>query len=144
MIKKAIKYSITLILAFYSIEVCYSQTRIETLDSNEKYVFYPDEKPPVFPGGEKEMYCFIDHSINKKLLSTVDTSGVVWAKFTIDSTGIVTDIKITKPLTKTADNELRRVIELMPRWIPAKIGNKNIDAYFNLPLKIPYENKFCR
>lgn len=104
----------------------------------------PIETFPEFQGGEKQLYCFLDNNLDKEKLRSVDTSGLVIAQFTIDSTGRVTNIKIIKALNPIVENELIRVIEIMPPWKPGKQMNKCVSVLFNLPLRIPYENKFCR
>jgi protein TonB len=113
---------------------CYSQG----------FEFFPAETHPQFPGGEKELYCFIDRTINKELLQTIDTSGKVLAGFIIDTLGEIKDIKILKPLTDVANKELLRVVALMPRWKPGKLYDKVVEVKILLPLKIPYENEMCR
>ena len=133
MVKRLIIYSILLLLAYYPSVCAQGQTILIT-----------PEIPPSFPGGEKELYCFIDRNLDKELLRTVDTTGMTWVQFTINTNGKVTDIKIVKSLTQTVDNELLRIIKLMPDWEPGKIGDKAVETKFTVPLKIPYENKFYR
>jgi periplasmic protein TonB len=113
-------------------------------EPNDTEIIDPIEILPMFQGGEKQLYCFLDQNLDKELLSSVDTSGLAIAQFLIDSTGLVTKFKIIKNLNPVVDKELLRVIEIMPPWIPGRQMNKCVSVMFTLPLKIPYENKFCR
>gem|GEM_PF-4326214 len=97
---------------------------------------------PEFPGGEKELYCFIESVINKDLLITIDTTGIAYAQFVVDTSGNIKEIMIVRPLNPVADNELLRVLGLMPKWRPGKIYEKPVAVKITLPLKIPYKNLF--
>ncbi len=112
--------------------------------NDESILTDPVQTNPVFSGGEKQLFCFLDKTLNKAILKFPDTSGVVIAQFTIDKKGIVKDINIIRPLNQFIDNEFLRVIQLMPKWIPARKSNKPFSTKLKLPLRIPYENKFCR
>ncbi len=98
---------------------------------------------PEFPGGEQQLYCFIDKNLNKGNLNMVDTAGLVVAEFTVNKFGKVKNIKIIKPLNLVIDNELIRILKLMPDWIPGKEDNKNVSMKMSFPLRIPYTNQFC-
>ncbi|MEI7597452.1 MAG: energy transducer TonB [Bacteroidota bacterium] len=101
------------------------------------------EKQPSFPGGEKQLYCFIDQNLNKEIFKSVDTTGVIYISFVIDTVGKPTDFNIRRSLHPTLDNEVMRVLKMMPNWTPGKQNNKPVPVSFNFPLRIPYVNKFC-
>ena len=107
-------------------------------------VLYGQEFAPIFPGGEKELFCFINKNINLEKLKSIDTVGQAFASFIIDTTGEIKDIKIIKSLNPIVDKELLRIISLMPKWTPGKQSDKLVPVSISLPLRIPYENKFCR
>jgi hypothetical protein len=68
-----------------------------------------------------QLYCFMDKNLDKGILESIDTTGLTVAQFTVDSTGIIKDVKIVKTLNQIIDKELLRVIAAMPKWIPATI-----------------------
>lgn len=134
-----------LLLMAFGIQHCHGQVDTTTVDTDEHLVFINPEISPSFPGGEMEMFCFIDRTINKHLLRSVDTTGTAYAQFAIDTTGHISEIRILKPLTEVVDNELLRVIGLMPNWRPGRIGEKVVDVQYNLPLRVPYKDESnCR
>lgn len=104
----------------------------------------PGEVLPKFPGGKTDLDCFIVKNLNKKTLKSINISGVTIAQFTVDRNGMLKDIKITKSISDVIDKEFLRILQIMPRWIPAKKSNKSVSRTIMLPLRIPYENKFCR
>ncbi len=121
---------------------CHGQSDTSSINLEDRTIESPTT-PAQFPGGEREMYCFIDRNLDKDLLRSVDTTGTAWARFTVDRDGQVTKIHIRRSLTEAVDNELIRVIGLMPEWSPGKLWNAAVGSWYNLPLKIPYENKHC-
>jgi len=71
-----------------------------------------------FPGGEKALNRFI----NKNLLYPESArkgkvEGLVYVNFTIDCNGKISNIKIVKGSNPYLDNEVIRVISIMPDWI---------------------------
>jgi protein TonB len=74
----------------------------------------------------------------------VNKVGLIVAQFTIDTTGTIREIKIIRGIDKIADNELIRIIKMMPPWKPGEQLNKKVKVFMNLPLRLPYENKNCR
>ena len=141
--EKIITYCIAFIILIIFIGNCFGQTKKDSLNIKEEYIFDHPETQPEFPGGEKELWCFIDKNLNKQLLYSIDTIGRSIASFTIDTTGSVCDIKIMRSLNPIIDNELLRIIKLMPKWKPGKFYDKPVEVKYQIPLKLPYENKFC-
>jgi len=144
MTDKLLTFYISFMLTTGLTRHCFGQSVLDTLATDDTYIYAPVETYPEFPGGENALFCFIDKHIDKQLLQTVDTTGAAWAQFTIDTLGHVTDIKIAKSLSATVDNELLRIIGLMPKWTAGKIRYKLVDVKMHLPLRLPYDNKFCR
>ncbi len=69
--------------------------------------------------------------------------GFVVASFVINADGSVgkTEI-ITKTFCKACEEEFQRVIDLMPKWIPAKKDGKAVAAEVTLPVKFAPDAKF--
>ncbi len=83
-----------------------------------------------FPGGYEKFTQFL----SKNLRPVTGAKGKVLAKIAIDPKGRLHDIKISKSLNSSADNEVIRVLKLSPKWIPAKIGKKPVESFYNLPI----------
>jgi protein TonB len=56
----------------------------------------------------------------------------VTASFIISEKGEIRDINIVRSAGKAFDEEVIRVIRLMPEWIPAKQGGKPIAVTYSL------------
>lgn len=57
--------------------------------------------------------------------------GVVAVNFVLDETGKVIDATIIKKLGFGCDEEVLRVVKLMPNWTPGKMGGKPVKVSFN-------------
>lgn len=80
-----------------------------------------------FPGGEKAMNKFINKNLTyPKAAITDKIEGLVYVNFTIDCSGEISNIKIVKGSNPYLDNEVIRLISIMPNWIwDKKIEMKN-------------------
>ena len=133
-----------LILLFAITTICNSQDKDGRKSQIIEDIIDPVETWPSFPGGEKALFCFIYHNLDTIKLKNVNKRGFTYSQFIVDTTGKIWDVKILRGIESIADNELIRIIKLMPPWNPALQAGKKVKVLFNLPLKIPYENKFCR
>jgi hypothetical protein len=129
-------FAMTIFLIAHHSNFSFGQSMI---DSSK--VFYEADVNPEFPGGENELKCFFDKALDKDKLKLVSKKGISIAQFIINETGTVTEITIIKSLDTIADNELMRIIKLMPKWKPGEYHGKIISTVFSLPLRLPYENK---
>lgn len=111
-----------------------------------KTLFVEPYEYATFPGGDAALIDFFDENLNETVVCAKNLKeGVVFASFTIDTLGAVTDIAILKSYNKAIDNELVRVLELMPRWNPGRFKTHNMQGpwvkipnKFNKQLSIPH------
>ena len=67
-------------------------------------------------------------------------SGKVYAKFKIDSLGIVSEVEIVRSARWDFDAEVTRVILLSPKWIPGRQNGKNVGVFFTIPIEFNIKN----
>lgn len=93
------------------------------------------EVMPEFPGGMKAMMKFISKNIRyPKAARENGVQGRVVASFVVNTDGTLSDIRILKRLGWGCDEEVERVLLIMPLWKPASIGGKPVPVQFNLPV----------
>ncbi len=126
----------------FNVQHVFSQLNDIVVKNNDE-IIDPVEEMPVFPEGEKVLFCFINNNLDTIKLNTLNKEGLIMAQFIIDTAGLVKEAKILKGLDSIADNEFLRIINSMPPWEPAKKSNKKVKVAYNLPLRLPYKNKFC-
>lgn len=108
----------------------------ENKKSSNKAIFTVVEQMPSFPGGEDELIRFIAYNLmvpDEGIKAGL--SGTVYATFIVKDDGSISDAKIVRGLGTTYDEEVLRVINLMPKWTPGMQNGKPVDVLFNIPVK---------
>lgn len=93
------------------------------------------EEMPHFPGGEQALFKFVQSNVkypHDALESGVQ--GRVYVTFVVTNTGAIKDVCILRSLSDSIDKEAVRVVNLMPRWSPAKQSGKPVSVQYNLPV----------
>lgn len=64
--------------------------------------------------------------------------GRVIVSFVVETDGSITDIQVVRSPSADSNKDLGteaiRVVQMMPKWIPARQGNKPVRSRFNLPV----------
>ena len=95
-----------------------------------------DRKPtfdvaPRFPGGSDAMMRYFADSVRyPEPERSKGKQGLVLASFTVTKKGRVTDVRIVNGVAYAPNlaAEARRLLEAMPRWDPATLNGKRVDA----------------
>ncbi len=97
---------------------------------------------PTFPREKGSMYGFISKNLNyPKEAKENNIAGKVYAQFVVNEDGSITDIKILQGIGGGCDEELERVIKLMPNWNPATKNGKPIKKKMVIPVNFMLEIK---
>ncbi|HPZ74951.1 MAG: energy transducer TonB [Bacteroidales bacterium] len=134
----------------------FSQTKIDSkidsVSSDYELIDYI-ETSPQFPGGEDSLWCFIENNLDFKILNYSNHQGKVLVFFEIDTTGKVINVQTNPDYTQRLEwlvndslieNEIRRVIKLLPDWKPGLQINKPIRVQYILTINIPYTDFKCK
>lgn len=102
--------------------------RIANVDTN----FYAGlSQIPLFVGGEVELKDFLAGNLRYPTIAKENNiTGWVVASFTIKETGFPENPKIIKGLGYGCDDEVLRVIKLMPRFVPARRMQEISHTYY--------------
>ena len=60
--------------------------------------------------------------------------GRVTVSFVVNRDGSIVDVKIVRTPDPNLAKEAERVVKEMPKWKPARQGNKSVRSRFNLPV----------
>lgn len=96
------------------------------------------EVMPQFPGGELALAKFLDENIVYPEYEKINQiEGKVYVGFTIDEEGNVIEPNILRGVTDAPNfnDEVLRVIKLMPKWKPSTQGGKPVKIKFQLPIE---------
>jgi periplasmic protein TonB len=92
---------------------------------------------PEFPGGQTKLYEFLTENLKFPSLSNDgQIQGKIYVKFVIKKDGSIDDIQVIKGSHEKLNEEVIRVIKLMPKWVPGLQNGKPVDVYFTLPINI--------
>ena len=77
------------------------------------------EDLPQFPGGAAEFMKWLTKNLRYPASAqSQQVKGRVVAQFIINRDGSVTDLEVTEHLNRACDNEVLRVLRMMPKWQP--------------------------
>lgn len=108
------------------------------------------EEMPRFPGCEdnnkncadKKMLEFIYQNLRYPALAREnEVEGTVVVSFIVERNGKITEPKIVREIGGGCGDEVMRVVNLMPTWIPGKQKGEAVRVQFNLPVRFQLENK---
>ena len=98
---------------------------------------------PYFPGGEAALMKYIrDHIKYPPKAARVGIQGTVVVRFVVGTLGFVGDVEVIKSVRKDIDAEAVRVVQLLPRFSPARRNLERISVWYTLPITftLPREN----
>ena len=95
----------------------------------------PVEQIPSFPGGNAALESYLSKNI-KYPSETEDkcVEGRVIVTFLVQKDGSVNNAFVVKSVSPYWDKEALRVINNMPKWIPAKSNGENVAVLYNVPV----------
>ncbi len=113
--------------------------RIEIQEENDlpdpEEIFHLAEVQPEYPGGYDELRRFLyKNLVYPDLAKTVNMQGTVYVSFVVEKDGSLTDIKIERGIGGGCDEEVIRVLKMMPRWSPGLQRTKPVRVLFSLPV----------
>lgn len=104
------------------------------------YELFDIQKPPTFPGGEKELLKFLGENIKYPALARENNiQGNVALTFVVDKDGSVKDVQIVKDIGGGCGKEAVRVVQSMPKWIPGEANGNSVKVRYTLPVKFRLE-----
>lgn len=125
----------------YHLDTLISATDLDSL-SREKNKIKGDtanQHEAVYVGGNKKIRKIIESNIHIDDRTTILTKGgTTRIRFTIDTTGLPTEIEVLKSVEFAFDEESMRVISLLKDWIPASDKGIKLKAYRVLPITVSF------
>jgi TonB family protein len=112
----------------------YAQDTLKQLRPTRR-IGLPNPLPvfPRFPGGNDSLAIFIkNHTHYPKKARKHNISGNVEVYFTVTADGSIKNPKVLKPIGYGCDEEAIRVVNLMPKWIPATIGRDSMQLDYHV------------
>lgn len=105
--------------------------------AGDKNVYAYAEQMPQFPGGEDAFMAYLKTNIRYPSEERVNNKqGTIIVQFVVEKDGAVTNPRVVKevPGAPGLSAEALRVISVMPKWSPGKIGGKPVRVYVTQPI----------
>ena len=104
-------------------------------DSDDDRVWEVVEENASFPGGDEACYKWLSEHIKYPAIAQEQgIQGRVFVQFVVNRDGSIVDVKVLRSPDPSLSKEAERVVKEMPRWKPARQGNKTVRSRFNLPV----------
>lgn len=106
---------------------------------DKTYLYFYTDKLPEFKGGADKLKSFLKQNLKWPDRFT-DIQGTVLLSFIVTVDGDIVKIKVEKSLSDAFDEEAKRIVKLMPKWIPGSMGNNRVPVkiYFPIEFVISY------
>jgi protein TonB len=104
-------------------------------ESDDDRIFEIVEENAQFPGGDDACYKWLYDNIKYPAIAQEQgIQGRVFVRFVVNKDGSIVDVEVTRSPDPSLSKEAERVIKMMPKWKPARQGNKPVRSRFNLPV----------
>jgi len=117
--------------------ILFGQVDTTQNNSSDTVVYTFLDVEPEYPGGYKAMMAFIQSNFRYPQSAIENNiTGVAMARFVVKSDGFVDSVSIEQgiPGCPECNEEVLRVVKLMPRWKPGKVEGKDVSSVFRLPI----------
>lgn len=95
---------------------------------------------PEFPGGVEAMKNFMLKNLHQPDDIEEGEKLVVIAKFVVDKNGNISDVEIIQNGREDLDDEVKRVINKMPKWKPGLQNGNPVAVYYKMPVSFVNNN----
>ncbi|MDJ1469945.1 energy transducer TonB [Cytophagaceae bacterium DM2B3-1] len=135
------KYIYTLIISLSTITCISAQTKTPTESTSDSVYLFVDHMPE-FPGGIPKLSKFIEKNLNyPEEALKANVTGTVFASFVIGKDGTIQNLFIAKGIGYGCDQEVLRVLRLMPTWSPGILNGQPVPVRFAIPVNFGLTRK---
>ena len=106
---------------------------VEEVDDDR--IFDVVEENAQFPGGDTACMKWLqDHIKYPSICQEQGVQGRVIVAFVVNKDGSIVEVKVLRSPDQHLSDEAIRVVKQMPKWKPARQGNRSVRSRFNLPV----------
>ncbi len=106
------------------------------MNNNKDDTYFVVEEMPEFKGGQSNLFKFLsDNIVYPGFAKDQGLQGVVFITFTVDRSGVLTDLRIIRGVHPLLDLAAMDVVGHMPAWNPGLQKGKPVLVQFNLPIR---------
>lgn len=107
-------------------------------EPKEKKDFYMIvQEMPSYPDGDEAAFKYIAENLEyPELDKNTPVSSKVYVDFIVETDGSIQDVELRKPTNHLLEDEIKRVFQKMPRWVPGKQNGKPVRVKLVWPINI--------
>ena len=111
-------------------------------ENTEEAVVIAEEPATFRKGGLEEFRDWVMDNIRyPKIAQENEISGRIFVQFCVDKNGNVVDIKVTRGLDASINEEIVRVLQSSPKWNPAKQAGSKVKQLFSMSVLFQLEKR---
>ena len=104
-------------------------------------VYTSVEREPQFPGGEAALMRYVaSHMKYPPMAEEQGIQGKCIVQFVVTSTGDIGEVRVVRSLSPDCDEECKRVVRSLPKFIPGQQDGRPVNAWYTLPLTFKLQN----
>lgn len=110
--------------------------RIKQQINLDNQLFGIVEESAQFPGGDEACLKWLSEHIKyPSICREQGVQGRVIVSFVVNKDGSIVDVKTLRSPDENLAKEAERLVKIMPKWKPARQGNKTMRSRFQLPIQ---------
>ena len=110
--------------------------RIKQQINLDNQLFGVVEESAQFPGGNEACLKWLSEHIKyPSICREQGVQGRVIVSFVVNKDGSIVDVKTLRSPDENLAKEAERLVKIMPKWKPARQGNKTMRSRFQLPIQ---------
>ena len=110
--------------------------RIKQQINLDNQLFGVVEESAQFPGGDEACLKWLSEHIKyPSICREQGVQGRVIVSFVVNKDGSIVDVKTLRSPDENLAKEAERLVKIMPKWKPARQGNKTMRSHFQLPIQ---------
>ena len=111
-------------------------------ETKDNSIYVIAEEVPMFPGDFMAMERFLSENIRypQKALKE-GLEGTVVVELVVEKDGSLTNIRVIRGVAPCLDEEALRVINMMPKWKPARQHNRIVRSLYRIPVPFTLPSK---
>jgi TonB family protein len=107
----------------------------ESFKDGQTHIYAIQDELPTYRGGMEQFYRYLSGSVRYPAdAQKYGITGKVYTSFVVEKDGSLAEVKVTRGLGYSLDDEAIRVLRQSPRWIPGKQRGIPVRVKYNLPI----------
>ena len=106
---------------------------------NESNVYTFVEEMPSFPGGIEALNAFINANLKYPSIALEKgIQGRVYVSFVVGKDGEIKNVKVSRNVDSSVDQEAMRIVKSMPNWKPGKQNGEMVEVAYTIPINFTF------